>query len=139
MRASSTVLAVAVLAACVSPSDPPHAEEAEPVEPFELQVGQERQAGEALTVRFAAVIGDSRCPSDVTCIWAGDAEIEVVLSKGDGQQSLRLHTHGGDRYPRSARAFGYSLELQKLEPYPVSTRELAPEDYVATLLLTPGE
>lgn len=139
MRASLVTLAAAALAACISPADPPQAGETSPPEPFELRVGEERQAGDGLTVRFAAVIGDSRCPRDVTCIWEGDAEIEATVTHGDDSQALRLHTHGGDGYPRQAVAFGYTLELKALEPYPVSTRETAPEDYVATLVLTAGE
>ena len=101
-------------------------------------MGEETQANEDLKVRFAAVVGDSRCPSDVTCIWEGDAEIEVVVTRGDEQRSLALHTHGGAGYPSRAAAFGCALELQKLEPYPVSTREIAADDYVATLQLTVG-
>ena len=137
MRTAFVILAAA-LSAC-PPSDPPHAEGTAPSEPFELRMGEETQATEDLKVRFAAVIGDSRCPRDATCIWEGDAEIEAVVLRGDEVQALRLHTHGGDSYPRRAAALGCTLELKDLEPYPVSTQETAPEDYVATLVLTGGE
>src|SRR5262245_11986505 len=35
-----------------------------------------------ITIRFSSVIQDSRCPIGVQCIQAGEAEIELQLSKG---------------------------------------------------------
>ena len=138
MSDTFTLLAVATLAACLPPADSPPAGGTAANEAFELRMGEETQAGDDLTVRFAAVIGDSRCPSDVTCIWEGDAEIEVVVARGEDRRSLELHTHGGEAYPSPAAAFGCTLELQQLDPYPVSTEEIAPEDYVATLQVKIG-
>jgi hypothetical protein len=52
---------------------------------FELQVGQERQAGKygPLMVRFDSVSQDSRCPQGVQCVWAGNAAVKLsVLALG---------------------------------------------------------
>lgn len=106
-------------------------------EAFTLAVGEvNRPAGEELTVRFEEVAGDSRCPRGVDCIWAGDAEVVLAVTVGDGESaSLTLHTHGGERYPREGEALGRRLRLLALEPYPVEGMRIAPESYRATLLV----
>lgn len=139
MRSFSVIIVVAVLA-CASGSTASDVEEITPDTPFRLGVGEEmRLASEDLTVRFVAVVGDSRCPSDVTCFWAGDAEVEVRLTQGGEEISVSLHTHDDQKFPREAGAFECTLRLEDVEPYPSTQRKIAPEDYVATLMLTLGE
>ncbi len=130
----AVILAASV--ACASGGAAADVEEITPAEPFRLEVGEEmRLEKENVTVRFMTVVGDSRCPSDVTCFWAGDAEAEVRLTQGDDQTSVSLHTNGGGDYPRQAEAFDCTLRLEDLEPYPSTKSEIAPEDYVVTLTL----
>ncbi|MEM7356642.1 MAG: hypothetical protein AAF657_37850, partial [Acidobacteriota bacterium] len=63
-------------------------------EPFQLAVdGKAQLQGENLDVRFIRVVGDSRCPRGVTCIWEGNAEIELVL-RHQSDATLHLHTQG---------------------------------------------
>ncbi len=123
--------------ACASGSTASDVAEITLAAPFRLGLGEQaRLASEDLTVRFAAVAGDSRCPSDVTCFWAGDAKVEVRLTQGEDQTLVSLHTNGGRDYPRAAEALGCTLRLEDLEPYPSTKSKIAPEDYVATLVLT---
>jgi hypothetical protein len=122
-------------------------------EPFRLHVGQERVLAEPpgeidapgrTTVRFVAVAGDSRCPRDVTCVWAGDAEIEIALRREEGptegggtekEAAVHLHTAGGARMPREAQALGLTLRLEALDPYPETSRRIEQEEYTATLVI----
>ncbi len=135
-----SIAVIATLVACASGSTASGAPEITPGEPFRLGVGETAGLpGEDLTVRFTGVTGDSRCPSDVTCFWAGDAEVEVRLSRGEEEASVSLHTNGGTQHPREAQALGCTLRLEDVEPYPSSKAEIAPEDYVVTLELTVGE
>ena len=73
-------------------------------------------------------INDSRCPSDVTCIWAGKADVKIEIEsphKGD----IILST-----YNNLIDTFGiYSFELIDVSPYPVSTETIELEDYLVTL------
>ena len=91
-------------------------------------------AGEGLTVRFNGVLSDSRCPSNVQCVWAGNAEVQLILSKpGFASDTVMVNTGVS---PQSATYNGYTVALQGLAPTPVSTSTIAPGDYVATLLVT---
>jgi len=90
--------------------------------------------GTTLEIGFQAVLADSRCPSDVVCVWEGEGKVELGLTFGDGPTmpvALLEHatvTHGG-----------YTITLVRLDPYPISTRPHVPEDYVVHLRVSAGE
>jgi hypothetical protein len=102
-------------------------------QPFTLKIGQTAAvAGTNLTVRMLAVPADSRCPTDVQCVWAGNARVDLRAGGGD----VSLNT---TEEPHAVRIGDYRLELTGLTPAPRSTESIAPSSYAATLLVTrPG-
>lgn len=101
---------------------------------FKLRVGQ-RAAVEGLRVRFTAVANDSRCPADVTCVWAGNAEVQIEAEAGGSRERLKLNTHGGDKFPKKSRHRQYSIGLVSLSPHPRTDSKTGAADYVATLVI----
>ncbi|HEX6067671.1 MAG TPA: hypothetical protein VFZ05_02615 [Nitrososphaera sp.] len=104
--------------------------------PFELQVGQQAVIeSEDVAVTFVEVAGDSRCPSDVVCIWQGQAMVTVAVEvdgEDMGEQTLIIGAN-----PSPSAAFGqYSVRLVGLEPYPQSSAPTDPEDYVAGFVVS---
>ena len=54
----------------------------EPGASFTLAPGETAAVrGTDARLTFKRVTDDSRCPVDVTCVWAGDAKIEVTISR----------------------------------------------------------
>ena len=107
-------------------------------ESFTLEVGEAAQIeAEALQIGFENVPTDSRCPTDVQCIWEGDATVRVWVQKAPRTRE-RLALHTSAREPRSATYQGYGIELLRLAPLPVSGRTIEQEDYEATLEVTRG-
>ena len=111
----------------------------------QARVGREfkLKAGERVTlkrnklrIKFAAVTQESRCPVDVTCVWAGNAAVrlDVSTNRSNGK-SLTLNTGRSSSLPREAVYQGYKVKLVDLSPYPRSDRKIAPGDYVVTLLV----
>lgn len=94
--------------------------------------------GGALRVRFVRMSSDSRCPVDVDCVWAGNAEVllEVGGSRWRGKKSLRLNTNASPERPGEGRYGRYTLKLTGLAPQPRSRRKIEPGQYTATLLVT---
>lgn len=105
---------------------------------FELRSGEQAQIEQGgFTVEFVRLLHDSRCPSDVSCIQEGNAEIEVAVRREDmPAQTLILST---SRQGRQEQRFDvYTIRLVQLVPYPRTDLPTRETDYGATLLVTRG-
>lgn len=51
---------------------------------FTMVVGQRISLPDATTLHYAGIANDSRCPSDVQCIRAGDADVVFDYTSGSG-------------------------------------------------------
>lgn len=104
-------------------------------ERFTLAPGEIAVVDDAdVQLQFVRVIGDSRCPADAICITGGDATVQVRASDGSDSTMLGLHT--GDASQASAEYRGARVTLVELQPYPFSSRTIAPDEYRATLTVT---
>ena len=104
-----------------------------PVE-FELAVGETASLRDQdLSVAFKAVGADSRCPSDVACVWAGDAELLLRLKGVPGVHDTILHT---TLDPKTLTVSRTTLEVLGLSPAPVSTSGTDPRSYRLRLRVT---
>ncbi len=76
-------------------------------------------------------VEDSRCPSDVTCIWEGKVSAMIHISN-------QTHKIGGPHGLNSPLTFfePYKIILLDVSPIPISTEK---PDYVATLEITKSE
>ena len=88
----------------------------------------------ALHLRFVAVTGDSRCPADALCIQGGDALVHVQVIDAGATSSYALHT--GDASRATVTHNQVRIRLVELQPFPFSSRTIAPGDYRATLTVT---
>jgi hypothetical protein len=119
------ILAALALAACSN----------DPTAPlnraFTLDVGQGASVADAeLMVRFLRVTEDSRCPSTVQCVWAGNGQVEIE-TRDDGQTLKHLlNTNEG---AREVVVGLYRIRLVSLDPAPVTPGPIPPENYRATL------
>lgn len=52
------------------------------------EIGQSADLGGGLNVRPLAIIEDSRCPRNVTCLWAGRMRIRAMVSGVDTELEL---------------------------------------------------
>jgi hypothetical protein len=100
---------------------------------FSLRVGQEMRPDAVLRIGFLGVRNDSRCPVDVVCVWAGNAEVEIGVSFGMGP--TRPYVLNTTLDPRFVDLGAYRITLTGLKPDPVSTSPIPPDRYVATLRL----
>ena len=102
---------------------------------FKIKVGEQVVIKEAgLKITFSAVAEDSRCPTGVNCIWAGNGRIVIKVSQGRGKVAdVQLNT---GIEPRQDRFQEYEVKLVELNPYP--QKEGIPIKrgvYVATLVV----
>ena len=118
---------------------PPSAPEPDAVfgEPFSIYMGKPVTVG-SIDLRFAFidVSEDSRCPSDVVCIWAGQIVVLVALEVG-GDDLYSENLTVGQGAAAVVDIGGYLVEAVSVAPYPVSTKTIAPSDYILTLKVSP--
>lgn len=103
-------------------------------EEFSLSTGESAIIkGENLKITFLEVLGDSRCPKNVTCIWAGQATCRVRLISNGTIEKVELTEPGlSDQHIQQVYQ-DYQLSFRLL-PYPESDKEITPGEYY--LLLT---
>jgi len=99
---------------------------------FVLAIGQTvRLAGTSTTVRLEAVPQDSRCPATVQCVWAGNAEVRLLISAGPAPVETSVNT-GVE--PRAATVGDLRIELLDLTPSPITGSAAIPStEYRARL------
>jgi|SRR6185437_8310892 len=104
---------------------------------FKLKAGQQATVkGTKLRIRFIAVENDSRCPSDVTCVWAGNAAVQLQLATGRNSKTVTLNTSKSPSFVGEIEYRGYKVKLVDLSPYPRSNRKIGRREYTATLLVS---
>ena len=142
MRILITAGVLALLtASCTTPAQPgtssgviPSAQ-VEPNRQFDLKSGQEASVqGTPISVRFLSVSEDSRCPSDVVCVWAGNAVVRLSLMSTQASSiEAALNT---TLDPKNVTYGGYTVRLVDVKPVPKSGTKILDADYVATLEVT---
>ncbi len=102
--------------------------ETTPTDSISLGLHQSGRLGSEIVVRVDS-IQDSRCPTGVTCVWAGQAKVKLLLSKDTDSTSARLFLGpdpgNSNRRPDSTtvslKSEMYKVILREVNPYPSST------------------
>ena len=93
---------------------------------------EKRESHSKITVRFVEMLEDSRCPTDVQCIQAGNAKIKVRVSRNGRSRMMELNTGR----PNEPSIFeGYELKLTALTPEPRSNIRINRNGYLATIAI----
>lgn len=102
---------------------------------FSLQIGQTALlAGENARITFKEVITDSRCPTGVTCIWAGQVSCLTEVTK-DGTTNELVLTLPGSSDPATESFNGYKVAFN-VTPYPEAGKQIAQDEYRLALTVS---
>jgi hypothetical protein len=83
----------------------------------------------SLTIKFLSLAGDSRCPEGVLCVWMGNAEVILEVSKNE----IRLNTLLD---PKEEVVGDYNIQLRDVIPYPKAGVEYMPENYSIKIVVS---
>jgi hypothetical protein len=98
-----------------------------PGQPFVMAVGDTvTVSGTDLSIVFRDV-ADSRCPSRVMCIWAGEARVTLLLRTASGSVTVDLPV------PSSSRAGLWRADALEITPYPEDPTPIPRDRYRLTL------
>lgn len=102
---------------------------------FKIRNGQEVVVGEEkVRIKFRSVPMDSRCPSDVVCVWAGNGEVVVEVVRKNKKQVVATLNTGLN--PKEIDYKGFKIRLASLNPYPKVSHAIDPKEYAATMIVT---
>ena len=105
--------------------------------PIGLRIGETADIDSELKMTLLEV-EDSRCPSDVVCIWQGTVSAKVQFQKG--AQDLGVFTIPMETMEENEQTFdGYYVRLTNVSPYPESTNPIQATDYVLTFFVSMAE
>ncbi len=110
---------------------------------FWLKYGESKILQPAnLEVGFQQILEESRCASDVVCVWEGRARVRLWVLQGQADSTFvdtvisgyvtEAHTDGHV----SQDTLGYRVTLMQLDPYPVSTENPEQSEYKALLKIS---
>ena len=107
---------------------------------FQLKINQTALVRTAnVTVTFLNVTGNSRCPSDVVCVWQGQVTVKVKIMKDNqGMAIFDLTAGAGDNNGSlsSKRSGKFYIRLGSVEPYPKSNSTISYSDYLASMIVS---
>lgn len=105
--------------------------------PIGLKIGESENIDSGLIITLLAV-EDSRCPSDVTCVWQGTVNAKIKL-ENEGKD-LGIYEIPMETIQASEQIFeGYYIRLTNVEPYPVSSDPIKDENYSLTFFVSSAE
>lgn len=79
-------------------------------------------------------IADSRCPTDLVCVWEGNAEAYFVLKKRVTQHTFVLNTY--KKFVTDTVIDNLSVKLIEVLPYPKSTNANQQNNYSVKVEIT---
>jgi uncharacterized Zn finger protein len=105
-------------------------------EEFTLSTGESAAIkGEDLEITFLEVTEDSRCPRNVTCVWAGRAVSLVQVAIGNDSENIELTEPGLTDTPNQYDYMGYRISFYLL-PYPEEPGVIQQSDYRLKLTIS---
>jgi hypothetical protein len=88
-----------------------------------------------ISIRMDSVLNDSRCPSNVQCVWEGNAEVRFLFTENSIQTGFVLNTHGGSQFNSDTVISGYEIKLLKLSPYRKDPVEILQVEYYSEVIV----
>jgi hypothetical protein len=83
-----------------------------------------------LKVSLVKVFADSRCPSNVACIWAGQVSVQVNLG------TLDLVSSSNPSSSSVETVTGYSIRVVEVNPNPKQNQKNNPSEYTVILVIS---
>ena len=133
-----SIIVIILIAGCVKQIPQESAISANLDTPFQLEINQIASIdSNDIRIKFLNITEDSRCPSDVVCVWEGQATVVVNIVKNNQNLGDFSLTNRAAHEDLAMKNFdGYSIKLMKVDPYPKSTQRIDTSDYTITLIVS---
>ncbi|MBI2832153.1 MAG: hypothetical protein HYX79_07850 [Chloroflexi bacterium] len=109
-----------------------------PGEEFTLSIGQTVAIrGESLQVGFLDVVGDSRCPKGVVCVWQGEVSCAIRVTVSGVSEDVIWKQPGltDERSRITYKGYQFAFEV---ESYPEAGKTIGKEEYRIRMVVSKG-
>lgn len=104
---------------------------------FMLKTGESVQIERGLgLITFIKIVEDSRCPTNVTCVWAGNVKTEFEILDRD-RKKTRIYLNSAIK-PNKILLKGYSLQITSIFPSKIKGSEISEKKYQVKLRVEPA-
>ena len=84
-------------------------------------------------IKFLEVVSDSRCPKEVSCIWAGEVKILVGFYEGGDLKGEKVISGSNISIGEFFDTEGLMINQIFVAPYPEIDKKILPEEYSVSL------
>lgn len=89
------------------------------------------------SIKFIKVISDSRCPKNVTCVWAGKAKVLIgIFHDGEKMKEKEVEISEANQYFPLLERQNVVIKVYGLSPYPVASGKIPSKDYILNLYIS---
>lgn len=101
------------------------------------QVGLLADTPEQLGIILYTIKDDSRCPANVTCVWAGEVRVQITFQENGVLHPpvFELTTNPGDPH-HSVTVENYRVEIGDVQPPRATPDQIPPAQYAVTFRVT---
>ncbi|MGA8852993.1 MAG: hypothetical protein WB492_02335 [Christiangramia sp.] len=85
------------------------------------------------SMKFKEVVSDSRCPKNVTCVWAGEVKVLVEFFENGVYKGDKIISNSGISIAEFFEAEKLDIMGFSVSPYPVTARKIKPEEYTVNI------
>jgi hypothetical protein len=131
-------LCLSLAGGCAAPPPANPAPRAVLGQPVTMAIGQSVMLNDALvTITFIGMSEDSRCPTQVNCVWSGRAVANFrVQANGEPAQNIVLSTIHSPEKTNVASVAGYRIEMTDVQPTPETPdNPISPDRYRVMLVV----
>lgn len=91
---------------------------------------------EGFSITFEDVVNESRCPSDVTCIWAGFVQVKLELEANGKKSTVELASDSLVTGVPSEVVFDlFTIKLIDVTPYPAVSAKIDTDKFEVILIV----
>ena len=76
---------------------------------------------------------ESRCPTNVECVWEGQVNLYISIKTNNASHQHEIIFKNDDNIQTYNDISGYSLSIESITPYPVTSNDTTPEEYTVKM------
>ena len=92
-----------------------------------LCAGDVMQFGDK-SIKFKKVVSDSRCPKNVTCVWAGEVKILIEFYEDGKLKGEKIVPGSNNSFSEFSKSEELKISQLSVYPYPETSSKILPEE-----------